>query len=234
MNRKIIITGASGGIGLSLTKKLLSEGDRIIACANRHPEELMELPVEVFTGNLSSPEGVTALFDLVKETFTVPDVLINNAGMADFNLLQDSSDDNYLNILHTNLSSCVRCSKEAVRLMLRNHSGIILNISSVWGQVGASMEVEYSTTKGGMDAFTKALSKEVAPSGIRVNALSLGAIDTAMNSSHLSSDDLLSLTEEIPAGRLGRPEEVADMVSLLLKAPEYLNGAVIKFDGAWI
>ena len=117
--------------------------------------------------------------------------------------------------------------------MLKKKQGKILNLSSVWGSSGASCEVEYSTAKGGIEAFTKALAKELAPSHIQVNALSLGAIDTAMNDL-LDEEEKQALMAEIPAGRMGRAEEVADMVSLILNAPEYLTGSVIKFDGGWM
>ena len=234
MNRKIIITGASGGIGRALAEQFYREGDRLILCANHHPENLPDLPGAArFAGDLSDPETVRRLFQLVREVFKTPDILINNAGVADFSLFQDSSDENYLRILHANLSSCVRCSKEAVKLMLPEKHGRILNISSVWGTFGASCEAEYSLTKGGINALTRSLAKELAPSGIQVNALSLGAIDTEMNA-RLTASEKEALEAEIPAGRMGTCEETAEFVSLILRAPDYLNGAVIPFDGAWM
>ena len=234
MNRKVIITGASGGIGLAIAKKLYNEQDRIIACCFRHPEKLRDLPgITLFTGDLSREDEVRRLFSLAEKDFAVPDVLINAAGIADIRLFQDSDDDNLLRVMNTDLLSCIRCSKEAARLMLKKKQGTILNLSSVWGSFGASCEVEYSTAKGGIEAFTKALAKELAPSHIRVNALSLGAIDTAMNDM-LDEEEKQALISEIPAGRMGSAEEVADMVSLLISAPEYLTGSVIKFDGGWM
>ena len=234
MNRKVIITGASGGIGLAIARKLYEEKDRIIACCFHHPEKLSALSgITVFTGDLSKQEEVRRLFKLAEEEFSVPDVLINAAGIADIRLFQESDDENLLRLMNTDLLSCIRCSKEAVRLMLKNKQGKILNLSSVWGSSGASCEAEYSAAKGGIEAFTKALAKELALSHIQVNALSLGAIDTAMNDV-LTEEEKAELACDIPAGRLGTPEEVADMVSLMLQAPEYLTGAVIKFDGGWM
>ncbi len=118
--------------------------------------------------------------------------------------------------------------------MLREGFGKIINISSVWGEVGASCEVAYSASKGAVNAFTKALAKELAPSNIQVNAISCGAIDTEMNSSHLSEDELKALSDEIPADRLGRTDEVASLALSLADAPEYLTGQIITLDGGWI
>ena len=118
--------------------------------------------------------------------------------------------------------------------MVKRQSGRIINISSVWGNVGASCEVAYSASKGGVNSFTKALAKELAPSNIQVNAVACGVIDTDMNRKHLSDEDLAELSAEIPMDRLGRPQEVAELVLRLSEAPEYLTGQVITIDGGWI
>jgi len=135
-------------------------------------------------------------------------------------------------VLNTNLSSCFYTSRLAVPLMLLKHSGRIINISSVWGNVGASMEVAYSASKGGVNSFTKALAKELAPSNIQVNAISCGVIDTAMNHC-FSPEEMNALREEIPADRLGQPEEVAKLVLQLIQAPTYLTGQILTLDGGW-
>jgi len=243
MNRKIIITGASRGIGEAAALRFAEAGDRLILTGFSHPEKLLETArrakelgapeVRTFTGDLSELKAVSDLFSLVRTAFTVPDLLINNAGISRAGLLQDFSDEESLNLLHTNLMSVIRCSREAVKLMVPAHSGRIINISSVWGSAGASCEAEYSASKGGIDSFTKALAKELAPSGISVNALALGAIDTEMNG-HLSAEEKAVLEEEIPFGRMGTPEEAAEMIALLSDAPLYLTGSVIRFDGAWM
>ena len=141
--------------------------------------------------------------------------------------------DDWNNIMQTNLTSVFNCCKLAIPGMVNAKSGKIINISSVWGNVGASCEVAYSATKGAINAFTKALGKELAPSNIQVNAIACGAIDTQMNH-FLSEDDLAELINEIPANRLGQTSEVADLVYQLCQNNEYLNGQVIKLDGAWI
>jgi len=243
MNRKIVITGASGGIGAAIACKFAGLGDRLILTGFSHPDRLDSVAEKAralgspfagaFVGDLSEPGTAEELFRLVREAFGVPDILINCAGISKIALLQDLSDEESLRILHSNLLSVIRCSKEAVKLMLPVHAGRILNISSVWGSSGASCEADYSASKGGIDAFTKALAKELAPSGISVNALSPGAIDTEMNG-HLSEDEKAALAAEIPFGRMGTAEEVAEMAALLAGAPLYLTGSVIKFDGAWM
>ena len=116
--------------------------------------------------------------------------------------------------------------------MLQKHSGRIINISSVWGNVGASMEVAYSASKGGVNSFTKALAKELAPSNIQVNAISCGVIDTAMNHC-FSPEEMDALRQEIPADRLGQPEEVGQLVLQLIQAPAYLTGQILTIDGGW-
>ena len=135
-------------------------------------------------------------------------------------------------VVGTNLSSAFYTSKYAIPLMLQNHTGHIINISSVWGNVGAATEVAYSASKGGLNSFTKALAKELTPSGIQVNAIACGLIDTQMNA-HLSGEDLISLKEEIPAGRAGSTDEVAETLLSILKMPPYFTGQIVTLDGGW-
>lgn len=241
MNQHILITGASRGIGREIALTLSKEQNHLFLTGFHHPEQLESLKQEVeqngsscaiFCGDLSKPETVAELFSKLQKEFHGIDILINNAGISHVELFQDSSEENFQEILNTNLSSAVRITKEAVRMMLPQKSGRILNISSVFGSFGGSMEVEYSLTKGGLEAFTKALGKELAPSNIQVNALSLGAVETEMNQ-RLSDNEKAALREEIPMGRFAGPSEVGEMVSLLLKAPSYLTGSVIPFHGGW-
>ena len=159
-------------------------------------------------------------------------MLVNNAGIAHIGLLSDMTPDEWHRIMHTNLDACFYTCKYAIPLMLQNHSGRIINISSVWGNVGASMEVAYSASKGGVNTFTKALAKELAPSNIQVNAIACGAIDTDMNRC-FSGEELQYLMDEIPADRLGEPNEVADLALYLAEAPAYLTGQIITIDGGW-
>ena len=177
----------------------------------------------------------TSSFSFIESCFSKIDhldILINNAGISYIGLLSEMSPDEWDRVISTNLSSVFYTSKCAIPLMLQEHCGKIINISSVWGNVGASTEVAYSASKGGLNAFTKALAKELAPSNIQVNAIACGVIDTEMNSC-FNKEEMDSLIEEIPSDRLGRPEEVAQMVLRLLDSPAYLTGQVITLDGGW-
>ena len=137
-------------------------------------------------------------------------------------------------VIGTNLDSLFYTCRAAVPSMVRRQKGRIINISSVWGSVGASCEVAYSASKGGVNAFTKALAKELAPSGICVNAIACGVIDTDMNRKELSKEDLAELESEIPMGRMGEPKEVAQLAVSIAEAPAYLTGQIITVDGGWI
>ena len=150
-----------------------------------------------------------------------------------FGKLSDLSIDEWNRVIATNLTSVFSCCHEAIPYMIHQKSGCIINISSVWGNVGASMEAAYSASKGGVNSFTKALAKELAPSHIQVNAIACGVIDTDMNRC-FSKEDMEALREEIPADRIGQPAEVAQMVLSVLQTPEYLTGQIITLDGGWI
>ena len=159
-------------------------------------------------------------------------MLINNAGISYTGLLSEMSVEDWAHVMDVNLNSLFYTSRHAIPLMLQKHSGQILNISSVWGSVGASMEVAYSTSKGGVNAFTKALARELAPSNIQINAVSCGYIDTKMNAAY-SPEEVSSIIEEIPADRIGTPEEAAAMVSCVLQMPSYTTGQIFTIDGGW-
>lgn len=173
------------------------------------------------------------LFDDAVSRFGSIDVLINNAGISHIGLLQDMSIDEWNNIISINLTSVFSCCKLAIPYMLRAGHGSIINISSVWGVAGASCEVAYSATKGGINAFTKALAKELAPSGINVNAIACGVMDTEMNSC-FTDEEIKNIIEEIPAGRMGCPDEAAALALSLSEGSSYLTGQVIVLDGGYI
>ena len=160
-------------------------------------------------------------------------LLVNNAGISTFNLAQDVSDDELEEMLAANVKDMFRLTRAVIPYMLRASEGRILNMSSVWGVVGASMESVYSLTKGAVNAFTEALGKELAPNHIPVNAIAIGCVDTDMNG-WMSAEDRAQLEDEIPYGRMCTPAEVADFVRLLAAAPTYLTGQIIRFDGGWI
>lgn len=239
MNRTAVITGASRGIGEAIARRFAKAGyDLILTCLNNI--ERMEkmgaelsaahnVSVRCFKADMGDEESVERVFACVDSV----DVLVNNAGISYVGLLQDMTYEDWREVMSTNLDSVFLTSRAAVRKMLGAHEGRIINISSMWGSVGASMEAAYSASKGGVDAFTKALAKELAPSNIRVNAVACGVIDTDMNS-HLSEEDKAALTEQIPAGRYGEPAEVAELVMSLATAPSYLTGQVVVMDGGMI
>lgn len=237
-HKTALITGASRGIGKAIAKAFAKEGyDLIITCKDSRDElfslseqleEVFHISVKTFVGNISDPEIVTKLFDNIDHL----DVLVNNAGISYIGLLSDMTFDEWDNVISTNLSSAFYLCKMAVPLMLQEKSGKIVNISSIWGEKGASMEVAYSASKGGLNSFTKALAKELAPSNIQVNAVACGLIDTDMNS-HFSAEEIDSIIEEIPADRIGKPEEVASLVLQLCTDNKYLTGQIIGLDGGW-
>ena len=233
-----LVTGASRGIGKAIAEALAADGyDLILTCRNSIGE------LEKFAASLEEKYGISVCAERVDmkvsadvrelfEGITDLDVLINNAGISHVGLLQDMTDDEWDEVIGTNLSSAFYTCRCAIPLMLRKHSGRILNISSVWGNVGASLETAYSASKGGLNSFTRALSKELAPSGISVNAIACGVIDTDMNAV-FSEEDMDALKKEIPADRIGSPEEVAALALQLLKTPEYMTGQIITLDGGW-
>jgi 3-oxoacyl-[acyl-carrier protein] reductase len=175
---------------------------------------------------------VSTLFHYIKNTFGTLDVLINNAGVSQVSLFTDMKPEEYQMLITTNLISVMNCCHLAIPMMVSKKSGVILNISSVFGTIGASCEAAYSATKGGINSFTKALGKELAPSNVLVNAIACGAVDTTMNAC-FSDEELQALKDDIPTGRLATPEEVADFAYSICNGPRYLNGQVITFDGAW-
>lgn len=240
MARNVLITGASRGIGKSIARAFASQGDDLVLTCLNNIEDLEKnakeleaefgVKAEAFRCDVSDFEAVKALFSNVSDI----DILVNNAGVAWIGLLTDMEKEDWDKVLRTNLDALFNTTKFAVPLMVKKHSGRIINISSVWGNVGASCEVAYSASKGGVNSFTKALAKELAPSGIAVNAVACGVIDTDMNRKHLSSEDIEELKGEIPMDRLGSSEEVADLVVKLAQAPEYMTGQIITIDGGWI
>lgn len=243
MRRKtVLVTGSSRGIGKAIAVKFAKKGfNVVINCASRG-ELLQKTKAEIesyqvsclaFVGDMGKHDIAEELFRQIKKAFGSLDVLVNNAGIAYVGLFTDMTPADWDRVITTNLTSVYNCCSLAAPDMVRNKSGKIINISSVWGNVGASCEVAYSASKGGMNAFTKALAKELAPSNIQVNAVTCGAIDTEMNQ-FLEDEELLQLINEIPANRLGQAEEVADLVYHLAYKNDYLTGQVIGLDGGWM
>lgn len=237
-NQTALITGASRGIGRAAAERFAQAGYSLVLTCRHSAEILHAFAIELtekyeisclaLQADMGNEEEVQALFSRIPRL----DVLVNNAGIAYMGLLSQMSSAEWHRVLAVNLDSCFYTCRAAIPLMLREHRGRIINISSVWGIHGASMEVAYSASKGGMNAFTKALAKELAPSGIAVNAICCGVIDTEMNAC-LSREDLEALRADIPADRLGSPHEVAQLILQTAQAPVYMTGQIITIDGGW-
>ena len=243
MRKTVLITGASRGIGRAIATAFAKDGCNLVITCSKSENELLELKKELeekyavdvlaSVGDVSDYSYVEQLFSHIEKRFNGVDVLINNAGISYVGLLTDMTIADWNHIVGINLTSVFSTSKLAIPYMLSKKAGKIINISSVWGNVGASCEVAYSACKGGMNAFTKGLAKELAPSNIQVNAIACGCIDTQMNAC-FSEEERALLAEEIPAGRFGMPEEVASLVLSLASGNEYLTGQIITLDGGWI
>lgn len=240
--KNVLITGASHGIGKAIAELFASRGYRIFINCRSSRKEIIDLaenwtskyqvPCIPLVYDVSDDREVSAMFEEISLLCHGIDILINNAGVSYIGLLDAMSIDDWNHVINTNLTSVFSCCKQAIPHMLREKRGKIINISSVWGNVGASCEVAYSASKGGVNAFTKALAKELAPSNIQVNAIACGTIDTRMNGC-FSAEEREALAEEIPAGRFGKPEEVAALVYQLATGNDYLTGQIITLDGGW-
>ena len=239
----VLITGASRGIGKSTALLFASRGFRVFLNCRNSVDALKELQCtiqetchtdcHIVPGDVGDPSCVRDIFQKISHVCEGVDILINNAGIAHIGLLIDMSDEDWNRIIRTNLSSVFYCCRAAIPHMVSRQSGRIINISSMWGTSGASCEAAYSASKAGVDGLTKALAKELAPSGIPVNAVSFGVIDTAMNS-QLSEDERLALEEEIPMGRFASPEEAARLIYEIALSPTYLTGQIIRMDGGFL
>lgn len=238
----ILVTGASRGIGRAIAIELASKGAAIAINYSKDDEgakATLENVIKnggygkLFKKDISNYNNCRELIDEVIGTFGKLDVLVNNAGISKFGLLMDMSLEEINDLVNTNLMGAIYLSKLAINNMMRN-GGNIINISSVWGEVGASCEVIYSATKGGLNLFTKALAKEVASFNIRVNSVAPGVINTEMNNV-LDSEDKEVLKNEIPMMRFGEAHEVAGVVSFLCEDKcKYLTGQIIRIDGGFI
>lgn len=241
MKKTVLITGASRGIGKAIAIYFAKKGYNIIINSFSNYGLLLSVKNEIvslgtdcqmYIGDMGYIDNCIEMFELIKKQYSQIDILVNNCGISHIGLLQDMSSDEWDKIIRTNLTSVFNCSKLAIPMMLKNNSGKIFNISSVWGIYGASCEVAYSATKGGINSFTKALAKELAPSNIQVNAIACGVINTDMNK-FLDNAELNSLIDEIPAGRMGTTKEVAKLIYDLSKTSNYLTGQIINIDGGW-
>ena len=238
-----LVTGASRGIGKAIAKELAKNGASVIINYSKDDEganlTLMEIEelggyAKVIKKNIANKDNCQELIKEVINTFGKIDILINNAAKSEIGLFIDANDDSFESLINTNLLAPMYLSKYSLNYMISKGSGNIINISSIWGEAGASCEVIYSTTKGGLNLFTKSLSKEVAPFGIRVNSIAPGVINTEMNS-FLSEEEKEQLVDEIPMNRFGDVNEIAKAVIFLCKDDcKYLTGQIIRVDGGFL
>ena len=241
MCKVAIVTGASRGIGREIAKTLAKEGINVIANYNKSKEKAIELQkelknenidIDIFKADVSRREEAKALVEYTLNKYRKVDILVNNAGIAEFREFTKITDEDWNKMININLNSVFIMSQEVIENMIHNKNGCIINISSIWGNVGSSCEVHYSTAKAGINGMTKALAKELGPSNIRVNAIAPGIINTEMNN-NISKEQIEIIKEETPLGRVGKPEDIAKCVKWLIE-DNFTTGQVISPNGGWI
>lgn len=240
VNKVVVVTGGSRGIGAEIVKHLAKLGYIVIlnynkseACAKNVENELKEkgFTVDIFKADVSKKEEATALIQYAINKYGKIDVLINNAGISQTKLFTEITEEDWQNMLSNNLNSAFYCTREATKNMIHNKQGLVINMSSIWGITGGSLEVHYSTVKAGLIGFTKALAKELGPSNIRVNAIAPGIIDTDMNKEY-SKEEIEGIKQEIPLEKIGTSTNIAKCVSWLIE-DDYTTGEVISINGGW-
>ena len=240
MEKVAIVTGASRGIGREIAKSLAKKGIKVIANYNKSEDSAKNLQedlrqngieIDIVKADVSKREDCKELVNYTLQKYNKVDILINNAGISEYKIFTDETDEDWNRVINTNLYSAFAMSQGVIPNMIHNKSGCIINISSIWGEVGASLEVIYSVSKAGMDGLTKGLAKELGPSNIRVNSIAPGAIDTDMNK-NISKDELEELEAEIPLKKMGLPEDIAKCVNWLVE-DNYTTGQVISINGGW-
>ena len=240
MSKTIIVTGGSRGIGAAIVSLLATENYNIVLNYNKSEEIAKKMQeeftnlgktVEIFKADVSKREEVKKLVDFTIKKFGKIDVLINNAGISQTKLFTDITDEDWNNMLNIDLNSVFYASQEVAKYMIHEKEGCIINISSIWGMIGASCEVHYSVAKAGVDAMTKSLAKELGPSNIRVNSIAPGIIDTDMNK-YLSEKELEQIKEEIPLGKIGETSSIAKCAKWLIE-DNYTTGQIIAINGGW-
>ncbi len=238
MNKVALVTGGSRGIGREICRVLAREGWRV--AVNYNNSEAAALAVAQETGGIAvgcdvaSPADVDAMFAKIRAELGEISLLVNNAGIGEYGLFTDLSFERWNELLATNLSGAFNCCKAAIPAMVRAKSGCIVNIASMWGEVGASCEAAYSVTKAGLIGMTKALAKELGPSGIRVNAVSPGCIETDMMA-RFSPAERDALADETPLGVIGQPSDAAEAVAFLASdAARFITGQVLGVNGGFV
>ena len=243
MIKSVFITGASGQIGRAAAEAFAQKGYELYLAGNRRYDDLVTFASELEKNcsvkctciklDVKNSLNINEVFKDIFNNGNTIDILVNCAGISKVGLFHDMTDTGWDEIIATNLSSVFYCCRAIAPHMISKKAGRIINISSVFGIYGASCEAAYSATKGAINAFTRSLGKELAPSNIQVNAIAFGAIDTSMND-NLSPEEKNALCEEIPAGRFSSAREAGEFIETVASSPSYLNGQVLQFDGAWI
>lgn len=238
----VLITGSSRGIGAAIARRL-AKSYKIVINYNNSKDEALNLLDEIrkvnpmslaIKADVSKESEVDYLFDTIEKNFGPVDILINNAGKSYVGLIQDMEFEKWQEIINTNLNSVFLATKRALEPMISQKSGVIINISSIWGKEGAALEAAYSASKGAINSFTKALSKELAPSNIRVNAIAPGVVLTDMMKEDFSEEELDLIREDIGLGRFADPKEIADLVSFLISyEASYITGSIIDINGGF-
>ncbi|MBC8080597.1 MAG: 3-oxoacyl-ACP reductase FabG [Gorillibacterium sp.] len=239
----VLITGASRGIGAAVAERFASAGMNIVIHYKQSHEAANETArkcsvhgskVMTVTADIRSSEQLLRMREKLETKGFVPDILVNNAGVAHYGLLADLAEDEWDQVIGVNLKGTFLTTQLFMEAMVRQKYGRIVNISSIWGMAGASCEVAYSAAKGGLNAFTKALAKELAPSGVTVNAVAPGPVDTEMMSG-FTQEEKNALKQEIPAGRFAHPDEIASLVYYLsLPESSYITGQIVSASGGWV
>ncbi len=237
MGKIAIVTGGAKGIGKEIVRELAKEGIKVIAGYNQSEKEAIELKkeninIDIFKADISKRNGAKSLVEYVLKKYGKVDILVNNAGISEYKIFTEETDEDWNRVINTNLYSAFVMCQEVVPNMIHNKSGNIINISSIWGMVGASLEVLYSVSKAGVDGLTKALAKELGPSNIRVNSIAPGVIDTDMNS-NLTKQEKNQLKEQTPLGKIGNTKDIAKCVKWLVE-DDFTTGQVISVNGGWI
>lgn len=240
MSKIILVTGGSNGIGADIVQTLAENGNHVILNYNKSEQEAKKIQsnlkekniiIDIYKADVSNHIEVTKMINFCIDKYHKIDVLINNAGISQIKLFTDITDIDWNTMIQTNLTSAFYTIKDTLPSMIHNKSGLIINISSIWGQIGASCEVHYSVSKAGLDAMTKSLAKELGPSNIRVNSIAPGIIDTKMNE-HLSSEELEEIRQEIPLEKIGNPHSISKCIQWLIN-DDYTTGQVIAINGGW-
>lgn len=241
MTENVLVTGASGGIGRAIALAFGERGCNVALHYNTRPEPAMETAglirerggrAETFQADLTDESQVERLFTDCERTFGSVTVLVNNAGISWQGLFTDMTIEDWQRVMNVNLLSVFLCCRRALPPMIRRKAGCIINISSMWGQQGAACEAAYSASKAGIIGLTQALAREEGPSGIRVNCIAPGVIDTPMNG-HLSDEDMEALREDTPLMRIGTPEDVAH-AAVFLWENKFITGQTIGVSGGFI